>query len=315
VTLVTPRIRRFLVAAGLGLVSVAVVLPWWGFHDFQTYQLAIERVLSGGELYAAYQLSGPYSLIDVVGSGFVYPPSAVPVLVWTPAVIPVVAVLLMMIGMLWVALAITQHAPMWAQAVAVALLGFSPLAWDAIASGQITPLLAMCLGMVWITRRGEWAVVAAAIKVFPIVWLAFTARSRRIGPMLGPLALALGIGAAATVVVGAEGWSQFATVLRNGEAWCAFPSLGSFPCAGVPAAGYVLTAAAVAGALLVRDERMAFLLVAIGSIAASPDIYPNYLLIPAMGLLPYLAGEPHSSRTDASGGSTWAPSSGGTARP
>ena len=311
----SPRIRRFLAAAGLGFASVAVVLPWWGFHDYQTYQLAIERVLAGDGLYAGFQLGGPYSLIDVVGAGFVYPPSAVPVLAWTPAVIPAAAVLLMMIGMLWVALVITQTAPPWVQALAVATLGFSPIAWDAIASGQITPVLATCLGLMWITRRGEWAVPAAAVKVFPIAWLAFTARSREPGTLLGSLAVAAVIGVVGTVLVGTDGWTQFVTVLGNGEPWCAPPSLGSFACLGVPAAGYVVTAAAIIGALLVRDDRLAFLLVAAGSIAASPDIYPNYLLIPALGLLPYLAARPQSSSTDASGGVTWAPPSGGTARP
>ena len=61
--------------------STAGAVSFGGQIDWQTYQHAVERLLSGQPIYAPAQVAGPYHLADMVSIGYAYPPPSVPLMI------------------------------------------------------------------------------------------------------------------------------------------------------------------------------------------------------------------------------------------
>lgn len=279
----------------LALIAFGFRLPVMHLGDFSSHSAAVQRALDGDPIYTLVQLAGPYHLPDISrGRGFVYPPTAV--LLLLPAALGSPAAILFMLGSLGLLAYVTTEIVRlelrpyaWIGWPLAALLLVSPIAADAIDAGQVTPLIAAGYGAAWLWPRssGFAGVAGGAVKIYPLVLLLWAIRNR-VSVKL-PLALGGLLVVAAAVWLGPGTWLHFWTAWQNALPQCAPPSLGSLTCAFGPAGSVLGLAAVVALSLLaVRTPRpsLAFLLLAIGSVIAAPDVFPNYLLIVVVGALP-----------------------------
>lgn len=279
----------------LALIAIIVRLPILNLGDFASYSAAVHRAIDGEAIYTAVQLSGPYHLPDIsAGRGFVYPPTAILLLI--PAALGSTAAILFMLGSLGLLAFVTTEIIKaelrpyaWIGWPIASLLLISPLAGDAIYVGQVTPLLAAGYGAAWLWPRisGLVAVAGGAVKIYPLVLLLWAIRNRvsvRLPLVLGALLVV-----AAAVWLGPEVWLHFWTAWQNAAPQCVPPSLGSLTCAfGQTGELLGLGAAFALSLLAVRaaGPPMAFFLLAIASVIGAPDLFPNYLLIVAIGALP-----------------------------
>lgn len=285
------------ILACLVLAGGAIVLRLseMNLGDFSSHAAAVQRALDGDPVYTAVQLAGPYHLPDISrGRGFVYPPTAVLLLI--PAALGSVwAVVLLVCSLGLLALVMTEivrrelPAHAWVGWPLAGLLLISPIAGDAIDAGQVTPLLAAGYGTAWLWPRisGWVAIAGGALKLYPLVLLAWTVRNR--ASLRWPLVLGVVLVAGATLWLGAGVWLDFWTAWQNALPQCTTPSLGSLACAFGRPGQLVALGAAVALTLLatrVAGPAVAFFLLAVASVIAAPDLFPNYLLIVAIGATP-----------------------------
>lgn len=279
----------------LAFAAIALRLPVLNLGDFNSYSAAVHRALNGDPIYTAVQLAGPYHLPDISqGRGFVYPPTAIPFLI--PAALGSSAAILLMLGSLALLAFVTTeiiraelHPYAWIGWPVAGLLLISPIAGDAIYVGQVTPLLAAGYGASWLWPRisGMVAVVGGALKIYPLVLLVWAIRNRV--SLRLPLVLGASLIGAATVWLGPPVWLHFWTAWQNALPQCVPPSLGSLTCAFGRTGELIGLGAALALSLLaVRagGPAVAFLLLAIASVVAAPDLFPNYLLVVAVSALP-----------------------------
>jgi hypothetical protein len=263
--------------------------------DFSSHAAAVQRALDGDPVYTAVQLAGPYHLPDISrGRGFIYPPTAILLLI--PSALGSAWAVVFLLGSLgFLAFVMTEivrvelpgHA--WIGWPLAALLLVSPIAGDAIDAGQVTPLLAAGYGLAWLRPRVSAlvAVLGGALKIYPLVLFAWAIR-HRVSIKL-PLALGAVLVIGATVWLGPQVWLHFWTAWQNALPQCSSPSLGSLACAFGRSGELAGVAAAIALTLLatrVSGRALAFLLFAIASVVAAPDLFPNYLLIVVVGALP-----------------------------
>ena len=285
------------IIACLALAGVAIFLrlPQMNLGDFSSHASAVQRALHGEPVYSAVQLAGPYHLPDISrGRGFVYPPTAV--LLLLPAALGSAWAVVLLVGSLGLmSLIVTEivrrELPRyaWIGWPVAALLLVSPFAGDAINAGQVTPLLAAGYGATWLWPRftGWVAVAGGAVKLYPLVLLAWAVRNR--ASLRWPIAFGIVLVVAATLWLGMATWQHFWTAWQNALPQCSPPSLGSAVCAFGRPGELVALGAALALALLATrfaGPAVAFLMVAVASVAAAPDLFPNYLLIVAVGALP-----------------------------
>jgi hypothetical protein len=261
--------------------------------DYDTYAAAGERILTGQPLYAEWQFR-PYRLLEAArGNGFVYPPSSAVLLTWAAWTPPLLWRVINLAGLLLVTVLVMRHRGLTATAVAATLLMlFSPM-WNAWANGQVTPLLAAGFGLAWLYPRWAWLIagIGGAIKLFPLILLAWVLRER------GWREVGYGVVAAAAVVIvtmpitGTDPWPQFAEVLRNGESNCAYPPINSLRCVLGPSVGpevgqliaFVIAGALSVAALVVGSRPFAFILLCAAVIAAAPDLNRPYWLFLFIG--------------------------------
>jgi hypothetical protein len=296
-TKVSNRRLAFSILGCLGLAFIAMLLrlPVTILGDFNSYAAAVHRALAGDPVYSAVQLAGPYHLPDISqGRGFAYPPTAVLLLI--PAALGTSAAILFTLGSLGLLAYVTTEIIRvelrrysWIGWPVAGLLLISPAAGDAIYVGQVTPLLAAGYGAAWLWPRtsGFAGIAGGAVKIYPLALLLWAIRNR-VSVKL-PLALGGLLIAAATVWLGPEAWLQFWTASQNALPQCTFPSLGSLSCAfGRTGEVLGLVAAIALSLLAVRTPwpSLAFLMLAVASVIAAPDLFPNYLLIVAIGALP-----------------------------
>lgn len=285
------------IVACLGIAAVAIALrfPQMNLGDFSSHASAVQRALHGDPVYTAVQLAGPYHLPDISrGRGFIYPPTAV--LLLLPAALGSAWAVVLLVGSLGLlALVIMEIVRRelpdyaWAGWPVAGLLLLSPIAGDAITAGQVTPLLAAGYGATWLWPRitGWVAVAGGALKLYPLVLLAWAVRNR--ASLRWPIAFGVVLVVAATLWLGLATWQHFWTAWQNAIPQCAPPSLGSAACAFGRAGELVALGAALALALLATrfaGAAVAFLTLAVASVLAAPDLFPNYLLIVTIGVLP-----------------------------
>ena len=281
----------------LGAIAVLVRVPVMGLGDFGSYSAAVHRAFAGEPVYTVAQLVRPYALDSLFGGrGFVYPPTAVPMLAWAALGEPagVAFMVLALAALTYVTVTIVRRGmpsvPIGGWLVAVLLL-VSPFATDAIYSGQVTPLIAAGYGVAWLwPRAAPWmAVVGGGLKIFPSSLMVFALRKGV------PIAAALGFGAAlvlaTTLWLGLGAWTDFVRAWANARPECQTPSLGSLTCAFGPAgaaAGFATAVAIVVLSLFVKSDALSIFAIGVASVIAAPDLYPNYGLIVAVAALPML---------------------------
>ena len=196
------------------------------FVDWLVYRGTVERGLGGLSLFDPRQLSGVYSMPDIIETGSTYPPvSILPLLPFSIGLGGLLAWLLVSFGLfltgLWAALRrdLGSHAPI---AFAFALLGL--LVFLPFASGVITANVNIAIAGIyawcWAVGRSDGRVgilagIGAAFKLFPSVlalWPTGRARRRSIG-------FAIAVFASLTLmslpIVGVESWYEFAAALSN----------------------------------------------------------------------------------------------------
>ena len=287
------------VVACLALSATAVLLrvPVMGLGDFGSYSAAAHRAFAGEPVYTVAQLVGPYTLNSLFGGrGFVYPPTAVPMLAWATFGEPagLAFMVLAFAALTYVTVTIVRRGlrslPLAGWLVALLLL-VSPFATDAIYAGQVTPLIAAGYGVAWLwPRAAPWmAVAGGGLKVFPSSLMVFALRKGV------PIAPALASGAAlvlaTTLWLGLGAWTDFVRAWANARPLCGTPSLGSLTCAFGPAgaaAGLAAAVGIVVLSLFVKSDALSMFAIGVASVIAAPDLYPNYGLILAVAALPML---------------------------
>lgn len=267
--------------------------------DGVTYLAAVERWLSGGPVYTASQ-HAPYLLTDASwGIGFVYPPTALPVV----SVLGVVGVeawrLLNMAALVTVALLIVRRErgrlSVTAGLATFAYLAINPFIWSAWANAQITPLLGalMAVGYVYPRIAGPAAAIGALVKIYPGAMLLWAFRERRLAGVRDSLLVGLALLVLSWPFVG-HLWVDFLVAARNAYPSCNVGDPDSIRCMVGEPHGQ-LVAFALGGSLgllslAIRDRRVAFAVLMFGVMVTSPDLNWAYWILPSIGLLPALAG-------------------------
>lgn len=286
------------IAAAMAAAAIALRTPVLNFDDFESYTAAVSHAIAGIPIYSAVQLEGPYRLQDLAeGRGFIYPPTAVPLLL--PSLmgnLAGLAILFLGLALLaYVVAALVRHELPGSGAlgtVVAAILLLSPAAGDAIYVAQITPFIAAGYGLSWLVPKlaGWLAVAGGLIKVFPLALVVWALRERRMKLM--PILLGMVVIGVTTLWLGPTSWTDFINAWRNARPQCGGPSLGSLWCQFGDVGrliGVVGAVAILVSSFVLPWRSVAFAAIAVASVIAAPDIFPNYLLVIVVALLPAAA--------------------------
>lgn len=267
--------------------------------DGTTYTAAVERWLAGISPYTPMQ-SAPYLLTDASwGMGFVYPPTALPI-VGAFNLVGVELWRFLNLGALILAalLVVRKERGRVTVLSAVATLAYlliNPFVWSAWANAQITPALValMTIGYVYPRTAGPGALIGGLVKVYPVAMLLWAFRERRWRGIRDGIIVGAALVALSMPFVGHE-WSHFLVATRNALPSCNVGDPDSIRCIVGEPYGQLI-ALAIGGAvsalsLAVRDRRIAFACLMFGIMLTSPDLNWAYWLLPSIGLLPALAG-------------------------
>jgi hypothetical protein len=296
---------RYLILV-IGLLGFMLALVQAKLPDWSTYMGALERVSHRQALYPLFETSGPFVLDQASqGRGFVYPPTAMPLLLVLSflgsghlygilASAWLIAVVVLIVRRAGYSTA--------AQALVAGLFLISyPLA-DGVGSGQITILLAAALGSVWLAPRSSgWLALLGLVKIYPAALASWGLR--RHAPLIGPPVAAALLVAVTTLWLGSGVWGDYLQVALNGGPACQIMSAMSLRCAtGSMLPGYVVAAMLLAGSLFVRPAA-GLAMLALAMVLAAPDFWPHYLLITMVGFLPFalqlMLRHPTSARASA----------------
>ncbi|HEY4228408.1 MAG TPA: glycosyltransferase 87 family protein [Candidatus Limnocylindrales bacterium] len=191
------------VAAGIGalLLLVVATTSWTGATDEQAYWRAASRFAAGGSMYDPTAVPGDGSF------GYWYPPPLAQLLAPFTSFIGADA-----FSILWTALLLGC---LWWLAggdvlVALALIAFLPVAVE-LRVRNIHLLLAV-LTVLALRRSWLFWVPAAAIKVAPVIGIAFLAASRRWREAIG-VALVGGLVLLASVLLAPSAWHDFFAIV------------------------------------------------------------------------------------------------------
>jgi hypothetical protein len=282
------------IVAAWQIVEVGSALATGGhLADASSYRAAVDRWLSGASPYGGEQLSGPHTMGSAVGgAGFVYPPPAL--VLFLPLALgfgaTLVWVLLTHAAFVGVVFLIARSElgtlPASASVVPVLAALAMPGLVEGLRFGNASALIATLVGAMWLLPRhgAVFAVVAGAIKVFPLIGAAWATRweSSRVP------AIAVGLGLLTfSLFVGVDRWSEWVISMTTAVPSCPDWALASMPCAtGSALPGFVLAAVLGIGAILARSRSIGFLLITVAMIVPAPDLYQHYLLIPFVGAVP-----------------------------
>ena len=294
------------VVAALWIATTIDVIRRWqqlAIGDFETYWTGARRLLDGLPLYPPSQLDQPFVLGDAAfGRGFVYPPTAA--LIATPlAALPMAQAFVVFTALSALALAGVTYAisrrsgasRTRAAVIAAVVIGSGP-GLDALLTGNVNALAAAALGAMWLRPAGSGylAVTGGLVKVYPIVGLAWSVRSR--ASVVRPAIVGVVVVGMTLLIGGVGPWNDFRTTMANGLSTEYFPiqsprSLLWAPL-GVIGAGLVaaaLTAVVVIGVVRIRDDRAAFALLGLAMILPAPEWHLHYFVVPAVAALPALS--------------------------
>jgi hypothetical protein len=243
------------------------------WSDAVSYAYGAVRFWIGESPYTAMQ-SSPYPLDAAAwGQGFIYPPPAAILLRGFAFGEPfwIVWNLVSVAALVYVAWRLLGN---WGIPTGLVMASFANLE-----AGQTSGMMSALVGMMWIHRSAAPPVLGGLLKIFPLVGVVWTIRTRG---SLWPLAII-------PVALLLPYWPDWFAAWRNGYAGCPPWGLPSFTCIGVPWLGYVIAGACLAGVLLVRSDAAAFALLGVAMVAPAPDLYTGYLIIPAMAALPLVS--------------------------
>lgn len=256
----------------IGITGLLVLLRTYpGLDgDWASYRATLDRVLSGGPLYPAFQFR-PYSLIDAArGAGYVYPPTSVPMLPLTADV------------MAWRLLnLVVLLAGTWAatrRPLTVALVLAFPGTWAVFANGNAMGLIVGLYGFAWAGPARWIAVIAAGIKVWPASLLILS--WRRGEPMRWAILATAGL--VAISIVGG-----YLPVMLNAGAICSNYPVESLHCAS-PVGSMMVSGLLLIVSVLVPSQRACFAALCLSVFALAPDWTWAYLLLPLMAAVPWL---------------------------
>jgi Glycosyltransferase family 87 len=266
--------------------------------DGLTYLAALHRFEAGEPLYTALQ-RGQYVLTDASwGAGFVYPPTALPILApiaWVGTDLWRVANWVVLLA---ATLAIVRHErgglSVLSVLVAATYLAYNPFVWSAWTNAQVTPLLigVMVLGYLYPRLAGVAGTVGALVKVYPgVMWLwalrfgGWRALATGVVTLIGLLAI--------TWPVFGSAWPGFFLAVSNGVPSCDVGLPDSIRC--VVGEGFGQMAAFVSGGLVVglglglRSRQLGFACLCFGTMLSAPDLNSAYWLLPVIGIVPAVA--------------------------
>jgi hypothetical protein len=249
--------------------------------------------------------------------GYVYPPPSVLLFViFRPGLLGLGGWLALNVGLLVGGMAMILRRELglwWSTALATSIVALSlffvPFGAGVLA-GNANVGLAGLFALLWSVDRPPWVSVAAGVtgftKIYPALFAAWVRRDE------APRSVALALATAAVVAlltlpfVGIDAWREFLIALSHAQAICVNPSVvcALTPAIGATPATISAAAASLALALLslvARDRRARFLLLAYAMIAAVPDLYPHFFLIPFVAALAAVASSlrPVFGRVDA----------------
>lgn len=250
------------------------------FVDWRTYENAFERLMSGGSIYAADQLTGAYRLTDMLLKGYAYPPASVPLFgIFQGYPIGLGAWLTLNLGLLLTALwALVSHGfPRYrVLAYTLAVMGLAILGpfIDGVVAANVNVGLAGIIGWIAVGARARWTGVlgglGAVVKLFPGATALATS-----GDKLRSVAIAVAISLSLVLVtlplVGIGAWVDFVKALTSATPDCTgFNS--SIACNLAPSIGYgpgSVVGIAVGGlaALALTVVRQPFMMAGLAAIA------------------------------------------------
>jgi alpha-1,2-mannosyltransferase len=291
--------------------------------DFGFYWTAAIHVLHGESMYSAQQLAGPYIAENQLG--FLYPPPFAAVLSPFAAMLPpdggLAGVLWMLLGAALVAVStaaivraerlgdrLTPALRTYAVVLfVVAALVFPPLIAELSVGNVHIEILAL-LSLGWLglrrgDRRGDIlggaAIgVAALLKVFPGLLIAWLLLTRRWRAAAGSVLAAAVLAVATLPLTGTQPWLDYPTVLANmGPILDIHDSVSATmwlaPAVGFSLARLVVTAFGVGLLVLasrLRPASVSFALVAAVSVLIAPTVFHHYLAVLVLPLLLAIAG-------------------------
>ena len=273
---------RLLVAIGLAH------LP----HDFIAYDAAARHLLAGEPLYdTTATATGGLGL-------FLYPPSfallMLPVvLVPTNVAAPIWMVSLIVVAVIAVWLMPVSRLVRW---VLTLMLGLSYPLIDALAQGQVGPLILLLFALGWRamdrpTILGTALGLGATIKLQPAVSIGWALLTRRYRAAAIAIGLAGALELVATVIVGPGAWADLACVLARtnqpittehsvGIARAAWElGLSSELAQGLYVTSLVLAGAAVVAAVRRGSAVSSYLVAAVASQLLSPVVWAHYAIV------------------------------------
>lgn len=273
------------VPAVLALLLATPRILTGNYFDFDSYYAAVHRAMATGSPYASWQLDAYLLPSAARGQGFVYPPTALPLL--APfAIHPVGGPLLNYLGLLalWEVVWRLLGRPrlLWSCLWATLLVA-NPLTLWSLNSGQVALFVAAGFGLIYLAPAAGWVgVIGGLLKIFPGAAIVYAIRKRM--PLWRPLLVGVAITMAVAIWLPGT-FMEYVAVLANGEPGCR-SAVPSFACVGLPLVGYGLAVLLAVAALLVSTDEMAFALVGWAATVPVPDPYPPYLLVPLVTSLP-----------------------------
>jgi len=280
-------------AAGLAIIGNQGHNPPW--VDWATYSDALDRLVHGAPIYNARQLSGPYTLPEITTTGYVYPPASLPLFaVFGNQPLGLVAWLTLNVGLLVSGAYAILRRELGEDAVMYLGVAILPVVlWvgflNGLAAGNVTIGLCGVLAWAWAIGRERTPPAAIAVmavaKMFPAVLVCWTTPSRFLRSA-ATAALIAGAWILITLpLVGIGSWIDFVHAIGNSQPTCSYgPSVACVlqPALGVSLARLAalgLTGALGLGAVVVRRDLVAFIMIAVAWITPVSDL-SNYSLMP-----------------------------------
>jgi hypothetical protein len=269
------------------------------FADWLTYANAVDRMLSGGQIYAPEQLSGTYVLVGVTLFGYAYPPSSVPLFIpfasyplglWAWLTLNVGLLITGLYAILGRELGRVRPLEFAAVLFGLALIrGFS----DGVSFGNASVGLAGLFAWCWVIGRGRTTIgglagLGATIKLVPGTLIFWSTPRTFVRVVLSAFVVAVVLAVLTLPLVGIDAWLDYMKALSYSEPACAVDSTpNSVACLLKPvvgigaskAAGIALALLAGVLAIAVRSPLLSFALVSLAWLAPVTDLHFHYYLV------------------------------------
>ena len=263
-----------LLAAAVGGIAwtVTATVTYDSSIDFHSFREAVGRWLSGGSMYAPAQLSGPYGLTHSAGHVFVYPPTAMPMLMVLTSLGSGPYAALSTLLLLAALVALTPRTPLWIGIVCAAAAFSDPLV-AAIGVGNVTQLLTALLAFAYLGSAGRLGAVAGLLKLTPGIMSALDGWR---GIVTG-VALAAGVSIVTLPLLGLSNWQDFFVAVQNARPSCELTTSVACLTGSTPLA-LGLGAILALGCLVTARRLVRLALVTAALLVTAPELYVQYFV-------------------------------------